>query len=150
MNQQIVIRKISAEETWALRHKVMWPTESVEFVKLADDEQGVHYGAFMENQLISVVSLFYQDKQVQFRKFATCEEQQKRGYGTQLLHHIFSEAKDRGADTIWCHARTDKVHFYQRFGLKVRGEAFKRDGKDYVLMFKCLTATENFQDVSVY
>ena len=137
------IRKISAEETWNLRKKVMWPTKSIEYVKLKDDEQGIHYGGFIENRLIAVVSLFYQDKQVQFRKFATCIEQQKHGYGTQLLQYILLEAKDMGANTIWCHARTDKVHFYQRFGLKVVGESFKRDGKTYIRMSKRLSAPEN-------
>lgn len=136
------IRKISAEQTWGLRQKVMWPTKSIEYVKLQEDDQGVHYGGFIENRIISVVSVFYQDKQAQFRKFATCLQQQKHGYGTQLLQYILSEAKDMGVDTIWCHARADKVHFYQRFGLRPMGEYFERDGKKYVRMSKCLASHE--------
>jgi len=136
------IRKISAKETWDLRQKVMWPMKTIEYVKLKDDEQGIHYGGFIGNRLIAVVSLFYQDKQVQFRKFATCTEHQKQGYGTQLLQYILSEAKVVGTDTIWCHARADKANFYQRFGLKVMGESFKREGKNYLLMSKCLQTPE--------
>lgn len=136
------IRKISAEQTWDLRQKVMWPTKSIEYVKLKDDDQGVHYGGFIKNRLISVISVFYQDKQAQLRKFATCIEQQKQGYGTQLLQYILSEAKSMGADTIWCYARIDKVEFYQRFGLRSMGESFERDGKRYVLMSRCLVSHE--------
>ena len=139
------IRKILAEETWNLRQKVMWPTKSIEYVKLKDDEQGIHYGGFIENRLIAVVSLFYQDKHVQFRKFATCIEQQKQGYGTKLLQYIIAEAKDMGVERIWCHARTDKVNFYQRFGLKAIGESFERDGKKYVLMSKSLAIHEDYE-----
>ena len=143
MNQQMEIRKISAEETWKLRQKVMWPTKSIDYVQLKDDDRGVHYGGFIENRLIAVISLFYQDKQVQFRKFATCTEHQKQGYGSQLLQWIFSEATVLGTETIWCHARTDKVNFYQLFGLKAMEESFERDGKKYVLMSKGLAIHED-------
>ena len=136
------IRKITAEETWELRQRVMWPTKSIEYVQLKDDNQGVHYGGFIENNLISVISLFYQDKQAQFRKFATCAHEQGKGYGTQLLKHVFIEGKEMGANKIWCHARVDKMNFYQGFGLEVVGEPFARDGKKYVLMSKCLTTSE--------
>ena len=134
LDQQMKIRKISAEETWKLRQKVMWPTKIIDYVKLKDDDRGVHYGGFIENRLIAVISLFYQDKQVQFRKFATCTNYQKQGYGSQLLQYILSEATVLGTETIWCHARIDKVNFYQHFGLEVVGESFKRDGENYILM----------------
>ena len=142
MDQQMEIRKVSAEETWKLRQKVMWPTKSIDYVQLKDDARGVHYGGFIENRLIAVISLFYQDKQVQFRKFATSTEQQKQGYGSQLLQCVFSEVTVLGAETIWCHARADKVNFYRRFGLNVAGEAFNRDGQNYILMSKCLATSE--------
>ena len=128
------IKKIAAEETWELRQKVMWPTKNIEYVKLKDDKQGFHYGGFIENNLITVVSLFYQDKEVQFRKFATCVQEQGKGYGTQLLNFAFQEAQEMESNKIWCHARIDKINFYQGFGLGVDGEPFIRDGKEYVLM----------------
>ncbi len=130
------IRKIAAKETWDLRQKVMWPTKDIEYVKLKDDEQGIHYGGFVDNKLVSVVSLFCQEQEAQFRKFATCTAQQGKGYGTQLLKCVLAEVRHMGVKKIWCHARTDKVDFYQRFGLRVMGESFDRDGKTYVLMSK--------------
>lgn len=132
------IRKIAAEATWQLRQKVMWPTKEIEYVKLEDDEQGIHYGGFIENQLISVISLFQQGAQVQFRKFATADEQQGQGYGSRLLEYVLIVAKEMRADQIWCHARVNKVEYYQRFGLDIMGEVFERGGKNYVRMSKCL------------
>ena len=132
------IRKITANRTWELRQKVMWPTKDIEYVKLEDDEQGIHYGVFIENQLISVISLFRQGELVQFRKFATSDEQQGQGYGSRLLQYALTAAKEMGADEMWCHARVNKVEFYQRFGLSVMGEVFERGGKNYVRMSKCL------------
>ena len=116
----------------------MWPTKDIEYVKLENDEQGIHYGGFIENQLISVISLFQQGELVQFRKFATADEQQGQGYGSHLLQYVLTAAKEMGADEIWCHARVNKVGFYQGFGLSVMGEAFERGGKNYVRMSKCL------------
>ncbi|WP_378956519.1 GNAT family N-acetyltransferase [Pelosinus sp. sgz500959] len=136
------IKKISMEETWNLRQKVMWPTKSIDYVKLKDDDRGIHYGGFIENRLISVISLFLHDKEAQFRKFATCIVMQNRGYGTQLLEYMLAEANHMGVNRIWCHARMDKVSFYQRFGLEKIGDSFERDGKQYVLMSKYLGSHE--------
>lgn len=132
------IRKIHPEETWALRQRVMWPTETIEFVKLKDDSQGIHYGLFVADNLVSVISLFYQEEKVQFRKFATCTKEQGRGYGTQLLQHIITEAASMGAKEIWCYARSNKVCFYEKFGFIERGEPFVRNGKDYIVMSRNL------------
>lgn len=38
------IRKIHFESTLDLRHKVMWPDEKLEYVKLPNDSDGIHYG----------------------------------------------------------------------------------------------------------
>ena len=52
-----------------------------------------------------------------------------------------------GVERIWCHARMDKVHFYERFGLAEIGQSFERDGKIYMSMSKRL-ATHELKDFS--
>jgi len=133
------IKRIKAEQTWELRHQVMWPDKDIEYVKLADDFTGIHYGAFEGNQLISVISIFFCDKKVQFRKFATLANMQGKGYGTRLLTFVIAEAERMGAKTIWCNARKEKANFYTKFGLKEIGAAFVKDGVEYVMMGKELT-----------
>ena len=77
----VEIRSIEAEDTLAIRHEVMWPDQPLDYVKLPDDEKGLHYGLFYEGELITVVSLFLDRESAQFRKLATLQHYQGKGYG---------------------------------------------------------------------
>ena len=132
----MTIQQITAPETWALRHKVMWPNQSLDYIKLPKDEQGIHFGLFLHAKLHSVVSLFVTEKEAQFRKFATAQEVQGKGYGTYLLNYLIEYAKQQDIERIWCNARSDKTNFYQRFGLQETEHTFKKGGIDYVVMEK--------------
>lgn len=132
------IRRIRSEDTWFIRHRVMWPDQDMEYVKLPNDDQGYHYGLFEEGMLISVVSLFVENGSAQFRKFATLIEKQGRGYGSRLLDFVIAEAIQMGVDEIWCNARENKVSFYERFGLEATDRRFEKGGVKYVIMQKKL------------
>ncbi len=135
---KIEITKIDKEKAWKLRHKVMWPDKSFDFIKLEDDDLGIHFGLFKENILISVISLFINNEEGQFRKFATLQQEQGKGYGSALLDFVITEAKYRGLKRIWCNARKNKVDFYKKFGLQVTNSNFIKGGKSYVIMEKDL------------
>jgi GNAT superfamily N-acetyltransferase len=130
------IRQIKDSQTWALRQAVMWPDKPVDYVRLPDDDQGLHYGLYGENGLISVVSLFIQGEAAQFRKFATRTDQQGKGYGSRLLTFVMEEARKYAVSSIWCNARVDKAAFYEKFGLQKTGKHFSKGGKNYVIMAK--------------
>lgn len=128
------IREISAEVTWNLRHTVMWPSKPIDYVKLPVDKEGLHLGLFVQGKLTSIVSAFIVDHKAQFRKFATLEEEQGKGYGTQLLSYLFNELKSKDIDKIWCNARIDKAAYYERFGLAKTAKHFTRGEIQYVIM----------------
>lgn len=132
------IRNISYDQTWNLRHQVMWPNESIEYVKLPNDKEGSHFGLFTEEEMVSVVSVFKTGKSAQFRKFATLKSEQGNGYGSKLLNHVFLKLASAGITKIWCNARMDKTHFYQRFGMKQTKKTFYKRGIYYVIM-ECST-----------
>ena len=130
----IDLKQIQAYETWALRHKVMWPDKPIDFVILPNDAEGLHYGLFDNQQLISVISLFVKGDHAQFRKFATDTDYQGKGYGTQLLNFMIAEAKGLGVRELNCDARVAAIGFYEKFGMRVDSEVFQKSGKDYVRM----------------
>ncbi|MEM1503803.1 GNAT family N-acetyltransferase [Domibacillus sp. 8LH] len=105
-------------------------------MQLKDDGKGLHYGLYSGNKLVSVVSSFEKDAEMQFRKFATLQEEQGKGYGSELLHFLLNEAQKRGVKRIWCNARKEKAPFYQKFGLVETGQCFQRDQKKYMVMEK--------------
>lgn len=90
------IKTITTEDVLDIRHKVMWPNMPKDYVKIVDDHVAKHLGVFVNNKLVSIVSLFIKNEEVQFRKFATLEEHQGKGYGSRLLNHIVDYSQKKG------------------------------------------------------
>lgn len=132
------IRKIAAEDTWTIRRQVMWPNKPIGYVQLAEDEQGLHFGVYEQNQLVSVVSLFIDSDEAQFRKFATRTNLQGKGYGTALLQFLVNEARLLDIRRLWCNARTSKSSFYEKAGFHKTDKTFEKDSMAYVVMEKLL------------
>jgi len=128
------IKQISYQSTWPIRHQVMWPDKPIDYVKLSTDAEGLHLGLFVEDRLVSIVSAFLEKHVAQFRKFATLQEEQGKGYGSQLLSHLLSELKAMEVTRIWCNARAEKASYYQRFGLNQTDKYFSRGEIKYVIM----------------
>ncbi|MEO0580875.1 MAG: GNAT family N-acetyltransferase [Bacteroidota bacterium] len=130
----IIIQQIAYTDTWPIRHRVMWPEKPMDYIQLAQDPKGWHYGLFVETRLVSVISLFFEHGVAQFRKFATEKDVQGKGYGSQLLTYVIKEAEKAGAKKIWCNARVERVGFYEHFGLQRTDEIFYRGKQAYVVM----------------
>jgi len=134
----ITITRIDKEQAWDVRHKVMWPDKEFDYIKLEDDDAGIHFGLFKDEKLLSIVSLFITNEEAQFRKFATLQEEQGKGYGSTLLDFVLNEAKNQELKRIWCNARKNKVDFYKKFGMHKTSSSFTKGGKAYVVMEKYL------------
>jgi GNAT superfamily N-acetyltransferase len=128
------IRAIKASQTWNIRHEVMWPDQPFEFVQLAEDDSGFHFGVFIEERLVSIVSCFIDGDEMQFRKLATLEEYQGKGIASELLHFILKLAKERGLKKVWCNARTNKKSFYEKFGMSDTHKIFTKSEKKFTIM----------------
>ncbi len=130
------IKEAPLEMVWQLRQEVLFPERELERVKLADDHLGVHWGVYIDDQLVSVISFFEKGGVGRFRKFATRVEWQGKGYGSRLLDHIMELAVAKGSKSIWCNARTTALHLYERFGMRPVGEVWEENGFSYVKMEK--------------
>lgn len=140
MNSPYIIKKIPYQSTWAIRHQVMWPNKPFDYIKLEADEEGIHYGLYVDKDLVSIISLFIDsnDKEAQFRKFATLDNYQGKGYGTVLMKHLLSELVTLNVERVWCNARINKADFYERFGMSKTAETFVKGAIGYVVMEKKL------------
>lgn len=120
----MTIASITPEQTYPLRHAVLWPDKPFDFVKVEDDDKGYHFGAFDKEELVAVISLFVTGSEARFRKFATRPDWQRRGAGTLLLNYVIEQARGLGAETLWCDARLDAAAFYRRFGMAAVSDTF--------------------------
>ena len=131
-----MIKPVDLETIWRIRHEVMYPELPIDHIKLSDDPRGTHLAVFVNNEPVSVISLFERDGVWQFRKFATLVTHQGKGYGTLLLDHSMTLAKDRSATSIWCNARTTASALYERFGMRPVGDTWTANGHSYIRMEK--------------
>lgn len=112
----------------------MWPDKPLDYVKLNDDLEGIHFGLFLNDKLVSVVSLFIKNEIAQFRKLATESEFQRKGLATELINCVFHYCQQRQVSKIWCNARQEKVDFYNKFQMTSTDNRFRKGGIDYVVM----------------
>lgn len=135
----MLIKEAPIEEVWLMRQQIMYPAETLEFVKLEDDASGTHLGLYQGDRLLSVISLFERDGSVQFRKFATIVNEQGKGYGTRLLQYVMDWASKSESKIIWCNARLSATSLYEKFGMQQTGDSWEKYGIEFIKMQKQLT-----------
>ena len=128
------IEQIPAAMTWHLRQEVMYPDFDLEQVKLPDDEEGIHFGLFDQNQLISVISTFQRGNEMQLRKLATRNEFQGRGYGKQMIEFVLEFTRSKSIERVWMNARTNVSGLYERYEFQKTEQTYFKDGYDFVIM----------------
>ncbi|MDC7240051.1 MAG: GNAT family N-acetyltransferase [Spirochaetales bacterium] len=134
------IRQIHWKDTIVLRHRVLWPEKPAEFCHVDGDEQGIHFGAFVDEALVCVASVFVDGSSARLRKFATEESLQGRGIGTRVLNEVIAYLKERDIEYFWCDARESAMGYYRRFGMEPRGERFYKAEVPYFRMGRTLSS----------
>jgi ribosomal protein S18 acetylase RimI-like enzyme len=118
------IRIITWEETIPLRQSVLWPNKSADYCFVNGDIDGLHFGTFIDNVLVSVASVYLTLNKARLRKFATDTRYQHQGIGSKMLAHIIKTLKNRQVGYLWCDARESAIDFYKRFGMETSGSRF--------------------------
>ena len=103
------------------------------------DDSAIHFGGFVDDNLICTASLFPNGKDIRLRKFATDPTFQGKGHGSAMLEHLIEYAKAQGAQNFWFDARKSAVPFYQRFGFQVEGSVFFKEDVPYLRMTQALS-----------
>ncbi len=132
------IKNVPLPEVWSLRHEVMYPDYPADVVKLEGDEQGAHLGIYKAGELVSVVSVFLQKQEMQFRKMATRKDWQGKGLATALLNYIDHLAQQKKVQRLWCNARVSAKGLYEKMGMQATGQSWQALGQDFIVMEKKL------------
>lgn len=133
---KISIEQIRPELTWRLRQQVLYPTQKLYDMELDEDQDGIHFGAFTDELLVGIISLFQKNKSFQFRKLAVLPEYQKMGIGNSLLNRVEEFTRAESGTVIWCNARTTAIGFYMKAGYVHTGKLFSKNGFDYEILEK--------------
>ncbi|WP_342647521.1 GNAT family N-acetyltransferase [Mucilaginibacter sp. CSA2-8R] len=130
--------QIRPELTWRLRREVLYPAKPLAAMQMPVDADGLHFGAFSNNLLVGVISLFENGTTYQFRKFAVATNHQGQGIGTGLLNYVISFCQQQKGTLLWCNARTTATQFYEKVGFTVSGQSFEQNNIAYIKMEKPL------------
>lgn len=136
----ISIEQIRPELTWKLRREILYPEQTITEMKMDEDDDGYHFAAFQNNYIVAVVSLFKRDDGWQFRKFAVDASVQSKGIGSRLLQYTTDFVINEGGTKLWCNARLTAIPFYLKHDFVQKGEHFSKNGFDYEILEKDLSA----------
>lgn len=128
------IRNISWEQTIPLRQSVLWPNKPSEYCHVDGDNEAMHFGAFANNKLVCVASVYITSDRARLRKFATKTDYQGQGIGSQMLKFILHSLNNTVVKFFWCDARESALSFYQRFDMQPYGERFYKAEVSYFKM----------------
>ena len=132
----LVVKQITPEDTYQIRHIVLRPNQTLDDCKYGDDFQknAFHLGAFQHGKLISIAS-YYEEQNVSFdadvqyrlRGMATLHDFRNLGAGCALIEVAETILINRNADLWWCNARVSASSYYEKLGLNVFGAVITID-----------------------
>ena len=135
---EIKVEQLTPYLTHKLRRDVLYPDMKIFEMEMEEDADGIHFGAFYENKLVGVVSLFNKGESFQFRKLAIESEYQHKRIGSSLLTYITGYAQQNGGTIIWCNARSSAIGFYLKANFIQTGKLFNKNGIDYEILEKAI------------
>lgn len=127
------IKRITKEETYAVRHPVLRTGKPIENCMFSGDTLAstIHLGLYFKESIIGVCSLMKSNlsvidakNQYQLRGMAVLEKYQKNGLGSLLLSNVETILKDNDIHFVWSNAREIAINFYKRNGFKIIGSPF--------------------------
>ncbi len=95
------------------------------------DEQAWHFVALEENKVLACMLLYPipdQNNTAQLMQMAVESELQRKGLGKQLLDFALNDARSKGIEKVFCHARENALGFYEKLNFNILGEPFEEVG----------------------
>ena len=132
----IVVRQVSPEEVYPLRHKVLRPNQALAACVWAQDAEAdtAHFAAVLYSQIVGIASIAICPREGdspntwRLRGMATEPELRGQGIGAKVLAMCLEHTKSRGGSLIWCNARTSALEFYRKYGFETVGDEFETPG----------------------
>jgi GNAT superfamily N-acetyltransferase len=130
------VRRVPAEQTYALRQQVLRPHQTLEQMRLpGDDDPDSGFLAAIDGAgtVLGTVSLRRERCPWQpdrpdgwrLRGMATVPDMQGRGIGTEVLSAGIAHVEQHGGGLVWCHARSPARTLYERAGFSVFGDEWE-------------------------
>ncbi|MEK3889582.1 GNAT family N-acetyltransferase [Bacillus sp. FSL K6-3431] len=129
------VQPIKVEDTYAIRHKVLRPNQTIVDCQYDGDEaeNTFHLGVFHKKQKLICIGSFFQEShlelqhpvQYRLRGMATLGEFRNQQAGSLLISEAENILRYRGVNIWWCNARITASDYYIKQGLSQLGDVFE-------------------------
>jgi len=124
---------ITADETLPLRSLQLRDGWALDQCRFDSDEiaGAFHLAHVVDDEIVCILSLHpqrhegLQGQGFQLRGMATHPHYYKKGLGKSLIEFAIQELKNRSVDYVWCNARRNAYHFYERVGFNYMSDEFE-------------------------
>ena len=89
------------------------------------DDSSIHFLASVDSRPVATARL---KPDGQFGRMAVLAEYRHQGVGGALLQFVLQQAKEQSHRTLYCHAQTSALDFYQRHGFNPCSDEFDDAG----------------------
>lgn len=133
----ITLKRIAAEETYPLRHRILRPNQTLADCAYPLDHQAesYHVGGYIDGELVGVGTILQEAQENisypphttawRIRGMAVSETARGKGIGGMILESLIAYvAEQSDAGEIWCNGRVSVKGFYQRYGFAQIGDVF--------------------------
>ncbi|MBC8214358.1 MAG: GNAT family N-acetyltransferase [Candidatus Marinimicrobia bacterium] len=142
MNKSLVIRKVENEEelmeVFKIRKQVFCDEQRVseeieydEFESIAD-----HFIVFQNKIPIGCARCRNLNNAIKLERIALLIPYRKRGYGKFIVKYLIKFAQQQNPNSVYLHAQTYLIRFYEKLDFIAIGEEFKEDGLPHIKMVK--------------
>jgi|ERR1043165_274265 predicted GNAT family N-acyltransferase len=125
-----------------LRDKILRKPLGLVFTEdeLKKDAHDIHMGLFDGDRVLACLTLTETpDGRMKMRQVAVDDAVQGTGLGSKLSTAAEQLAKERGFNTMFCHARKVAAPFYLKLGYQIVGDEFTEVNIPHYVMEKQLT-----------
>jgi ribosomal protein S18 acetylase RimI-like enzyme len=141
------IRVVDVEEVYPIRSQVLRPGQPIESCHYVEDSVDDVFHLLLEQDGVAAgIASFYPESHPEFngvnswrlRGMATVPEVRGLGLGKELLEEGLKQCEKRGANVLWCNARSSAVAFYRKLNFDIKGEEFmiKNIGPHFLMYYQ--------------
>jgi len=123
-----------------LREEILRKPLGLFFTKeeLEMEKEHVHIAGFLGQEMCATAALVPDGKKMKMQRVALKVPFQGKGIGSSLMRFCEEYALKHGFKSIYCHARSTAVQFYQKNQYAPEGELFEQSGIPHIKMRKKL------------
>lgn len=125
----------------ALRYSILREPLGLKFTneELEKEKENILIAAYEDDDMLGCCMLTKVDTHtLQLRQMAVKNNLQRKGIGASIISFAETISRDKGYRKIIMHARDTAIGFYEKFGYKVKGDAFIEINIPHHIMEKSL------------